>query len=92
MTMKKNCFHYILQLASKMKPDDGEFVYCLPRNRKNKRARYDPFDLQVVSPNESRSERVYWTVSASFITRVSTRSFGTYWHEKVREIVLKAEP
>ena len=69
-----------------MKPDDGEFVYCLPRNRKNKRARYDPFDLQVVSPNESRSERVYWTVSASFITRVGTRNiqrFGTLEHEQI---------
>ena len=54
-----------------MKQDDGEFVYCLPRERKNKRARYDPFDLQVVSPNESRSAKIYWTISASFVTRVS---------------------
>lgn len=54
-----------------MKQDDGDFVYCLPRNRTDKRGRYDPYDLQVVSPNESRSEKVYWTVSASFVTRVS---------------------
>ena len=54
-----------------MKHDDGDFVYCLPRNRVNKRGRYDPYDLQVVSPNESRSEKIYWTVSASFVTRVS---------------------
>jgi hypothetical protein len=60
-----------LKEASKMKQDDGDFVYCLPRNRVNKRSRYDPYDLQVVSPNESRSEKVYWTVSASFVTRVS---------------------
>ncbi|XP_053375328.1 uncharacterized protein LOC123528107 isoform X2 [Mercenaria mercenaria] len=56
--------------ASKMKQDAGDFVYCLPRNRVNRRSRYDPYDLQVVSPNESRSEKVYWTVSASFVTRV----------------------
>ncbi|WAR20146.1 DYH6-like protein, partial [Mya arenaria] len=44
--------------ASKMKQDDGEFVYCLPRKRVDGRARYDPYDLQVVSPNESRSQKV----------------------------------
>lgn len=53
-----------------MSQDDGEFVYCLPRNRKDPKARYDPYDLQVVSPNESRSQKVYWTVSASFVSRV----------------------
>jgi len=53
-----------------MKQDNGDFVYCLPRNRKDPRSRYDPYDLQVVSPNESRTEKVYWTISASFVTRV----------------------
>lgn len=55
-----------------MKQDNGDFVYCLPRNRKDPRSRYDPYDLQVVSPNDSRLEKVYWSVSASFVTRVST--------------------
>ncbi|KAL4237693.1 Dynein heavy chain 14 [Mactra antiquata] len=53
-----------------IKQDDGDFVYCLPRNRNDRRGRYEPYDLQVVSPNESRAEKVYWTVSASFVTRV----------------------
>lgn len=53
-----------------MKEDDGEFLYCLPRQRKNPRARYDPFDLQVVSPNEAQKSDQYYTISASFITRV----------------------
>lgn len=55
---------------AKMKEDDGEFLYCLPRQRKNPRARYDPFDLQVVSPNEAQKSDQYYTISASFITRV----------------------
>lgn len=56
---------------AKMKEDDGEFLYCLPRQRKNPRARYDPFDLQVVSPNEAQKSDQYYTISASFITRVN---------------------
>ena len=53
-----------------MREDDGEFLYCLPRQRKNPRARYDPFDLQVVSANEAQKSDQYYTISASFITRV----------------------
>lgn len=59
-----------MQERAKMKEDDGEFLYCLPRQRKNPRARYDPFDLQVVSPNEAQKSDQYYTISASFITRV----------------------
>ncbi|XP_055957039.1 uncharacterized protein LOC126821340 [Patella vulgata] len=48
--------------------DSGDFLYCLPRNRHDPRAKYDPYDLQVVSPNEARLHKIYWTISASFIT------------------------
>ncbi|XP_071080158.1 dynein axonemal heavy chain 6-like [Haliotis cracherodii] len=51
------------------KEDDGQFFYCLPRNRRHPRARYDPYDLQIVSADAARAESIYWTVSASFITR-----------------------
>ncbi|XP_052105827.1 dynein axonemal heavy chain 6-like isoform X2 [Mytilus californianus] len=57
------------QSQKTIKEDDGEFLYCLPKNRKNKRARYMPYDLQIVSANEARSQPIYWTISASYITR-----------------------
>lgn len=63
---------------AKMKEDDGEFLYCLPRQRKNPRARYDPFDLQVVSPNEAQKSDQYYTISASFITRCIQSKSETY--------------
>eukprot|EP00105_Crassostrea_gigas_P038198 XP_019922346.1 PREDICTED: dynein heavy chain 6, axonemal [Crassostrea gigas] len=63
---------------AKMKEDDGEFLYCLHRQRKNPRARYDPFDLQVVSPNEAQKSDQYYTISASFITRCIQSKSETY--------------
>ena len=30
-----------------------------------------PYDLQVVSANEARQQPIYWTISASYVTRVS---------------------
>ncbi|XP_035825271.1 dynein heavy chain 6, axonemal [Aplysia californica] len=54
--------------AAKAKEDNGEFFYCLPRNRNNLRARYNPYDLQIVSPNTARSKPMYFSVSASYIT------------------------
>lgn len=59
------------QAQKKILEDDGEFLYCLPKDRKNKRARYMPYDLQVVSANEARQQPIYWTISASYVTRVS---------------------
>ena len=53
-----------------VKTDDGCFIYALPRNRKHRGANYNPYDLQVVSPNEARSNRVYWTATASNVTMV----------------------
>ncbi|XP_070181014.1 dynein axonemal heavy chain 6-like [Littorina saxatilis] len=59
--------------ALKAKDDDGQFLYCLPRNQSNPRARYNPYDLQVVSPNTARGRPIYWTVSASYITMCDER-------------------
>ncbi|XP_041352994.1 dynein heavy chain 6, axonemal-like isoform X2 [Gigantopelta aegis] len=56
------------KLVTSAKEDDGKFVYCVLRNRDNPRARYDPYNLQVVSADKARSQRKYWTVSASSVT------------------------
>ncbi|XP_036925260.1 dynein heavy chain 14, axonemal [Sturnira hondurensis] len=49
--------------------DDGEFVYCLPR--KNPKVFYDAYDLQVVSAHRARHRREFWTVTASFVSKVT---------------------
>ncbi|XP_038073413.1 dynein heavy chain 6, axonemal-like isoform X3 [Patiria miniata] len=48
--------------------DPGEFVYALPRDRYNPRGRYNPYSLQVVSPQEARTSRMYFTASATAVT------------------------
>nr|KAI8735296.1 dynein heavy chain 6; axonemal-like [Biomphalaria glabrata] len=58
---EKNC-------ANIVKEDTGKFYYCLPRNSSNLRARYDPYDLEVVSANTARSQRMYFTISASYVS------------------------
>ena len=50
--------------------DDGDFTYALPRNRSDDKARYNPYDLECVSPHEARQQTVYYTGSASSVTRV----------------------
>ncbi|CAG5136730.1 unnamed protein product, partial [Candidula unifasciata] len=50
------------------KEDDGEFFYCLPSNRGHLRAQYNPYDLQVVSADTARSENMFFTISASYVT------------------------
>ncbi|KAM5302059.1 dynein axonemal heavy chain 14 [Glossophaga mutica] len=49
--------------------DDGEFVYCLPR--KNPKVFYNAYDLQVVSAHRARHRREFWTVTASFVSKVT---------------------
>ncbi|XP_063958044.1 dynein axonemal heavy chain 6-like isoform X2 [Lytechinus pictus] len=46
----------------------SQFVYALPRNRHDQRGRYNPYDLQVVSPNEARTSKLHFTASATFVT------------------------
>ncbi|XP_009505545.2 dynein axonemal heavy chain 14 isoform X2 [Phalacrocorax carbo] len=51
--------------------DSGEYIYCLPRNRNNSKAPYNTYDLQVVSTNTAMQNKEYWTVTASFVTKVT---------------------
>ncbi|XP_069340707.1 dynein axonemal heavy chain 14 isoform X4 [Eulemur rufifrons] len=48
--------------------DDGEFVYCLPRN--DPKALCNPYDLHVVSAHTARHCKEYWIITASFISKV----------------------
>ncbi|NXP06697.1 DYH14 protein, partial [Thinocorus orbignyianus] len=57
--------------------DTGEYVYCLQRNRNNYKVPYNPYDLQVVSTNTAMRNKVYWTVTASFVSKFSAgRNLG----------------
>ncbi|NXD66844.1 DYH14 protein, partial [Eolophus roseicapillus] len=49
--------------------DSGEYIYCLQRNRNNFKAPYNPYDLQVVSVNTAMHSKIYWTVSASYVSK-----------------------
>ncbi|XP_030355169.1 dynein heavy chain 14, axonemal isoform X2 [Strigops habroptila] len=51
--------------------DSGEYIYCLQRNRNNFKAPYNPYDLQVVSVNTAMHSKIYWTVSASYVSKFS---------------------
>ncbi|NXJ49442.1 DYH14 protein, partial [Spizaetus tyrannus] len=51
--------------------DSGEYIYCLQRNRNNFKAPYNPYDLQAVSTNTAMQNKEYWTVTASFVSKVA---------------------
>ncbi|NXF69959.1 DYH14 protein, partial [Ciccaba nigrolineata] len=50
--------------------DSGEYIYCLERNRKNFKVPYNPYDLEVVSTNTALQNKEYWTITASFVSKV----------------------
>lgn len=54
----------------KTKEDDGEFIYCLPRSRKNPKIVYAPYDLEKVEAKEIEKLDIYFTCSASNVTMV----------------------
>ncbi|XP_059839458.1 dynein axonemal heavy chain 6-like [Hypanus sabinus] len=54
------------------KEDTGDFVYCLSRTQNDPRARYDPYNLQVVSAKTAKSYKPYWTISASHVSKVTS--------------------
>ncbi|XP_051881424.1 dynein axonemal heavy chain 6-like [Pristis pectinata] len=54
------------------KEDNGDFVYCLSRTRNDLRARYDPYNLQVVPAKTAQSYNPYWTISSSHVSKVSS--------------------
>ena len=56
---------------SAAKEDPGDFVYAIPSSYINPKVEFNPYDLQVVSPHRARACNIYYTASASNITRVS---------------------
>ena len=53
-----------------IKEDDGKFLYCLPKNRAERAARYNPYDLICVTSQEAQCSAQYFTVTASAVTQV----------------------
>uniref|UniRef100_A0A8B9MIL2 DYH14 protein n=1 Tax=Accipiter nisus TaxID=211598 RepID=A0A8B9MIL2_9AVES len=51
--------------------DSGEYIYCLQQNRNNFKDPYNPYDLQAVSTNTAMQNKEYWTVTASFVSKVA---------------------
>lgn len=49
--------------------DDGEFVYCVPRNN-DLGGRYNPYDLVQITPKKVVSYSTYYTISASYVSKV----------------------
>ncbi|XP_078503488.1 dynein axonemal heavy chain 14 [Lissotriton helveticus] len=69
---KKTAYKNPLKENLPMKNDGGEFVYGLPRNRNDPKARYNPYDLQVVSANTATRASEYWTISASYVSKITS--------------------
>ncbi|XP_069810836.1 dynein axonemal heavy chain 14 isoform X3 [Dendropsophus ebraccatus] len=95
---KADKYKRMLKENALQKEDAGEFVYCLPRCQGNHTARYDPYDLQVVPANTAVHCDVYWTVSASHVSKVMMVSGAeimevvpiTEWlHERERYYTIK---
>ncbi|XP_075255484.1 dynein axonemal heavy chain 6-like isoform X3 [Convolutriloba macropyga] len=57
--------------------EDGNFVYCLPKHRRDRKSRYDPYDIEVVSPEEARGRKEVFTASMSAITLVKYSPDGS---------------
>ena len=43
---------------------------------------YNPYNLEIVSANTARSEPVYFTASATSITRVSDAKYNQHYYTK----------
>ncbi|XP_043531479.1 dynein axonemal heavy chain 6-like [Chiloscyllium plagiosum] len=52
--------------------DRGDFLYCLLRAQDDPKARYNPYDLQVVSATRAKSYKQYWTISASYVSKITS--------------------
>ncbi|KAM4860802.1 dynein axonemal heavy chain 14 [Thomomys bottae] len=49
--------------------DDGVFIYCLPKV--NSKGFCNPYSLRIVSAHAARKCKEFWTVSASFISKIT---------------------
>lgn len=54
-----------------MMEDSGEYVYCINRHVDDNLVQHNPYDLKVVSVQTAKQHNRYWTVSASYIHKVS---------------------
>lgn len=59
-----------IDTQKKTKNDDGEFIYCLPRNPDFISPLYDPYDLIQASANDVLKVEEYYTISATYVCRV----------------------
>lgn len=50
--------------------DSGEYIYCLQKHKNNLRVPYNPYNLQAVSASTAMHSKEYWTVTASFVSKV----------------------
>ncbi|XP_057306685.1 uncharacterized protein LOC130644915 [Hydractinia symbiolongicarpus] len=50
--------------------DDGEFVYFVARDYFCNTARYNPYDLIFITPKEAQKCDLYYTVSASYVSKI----------------------
>lgn len=50
--------------------DDGQFRYCLCISDVKENILYSPYELRVTSVDETRKYPIYYTVSASYTTKV----------------------
>lgn len=53
-----------------IKDDDGKFLYCLPKSRGLRGARYNPYDLICVTSQDAQAATEYFTITASAVTQV----------------------
>ncbi|KAM5165262.1 dynein axonemal heavy chain 14 [Mantella aurantiaca] len=67
---KPDKYRRLIEERALVKEDNGEFVYCLPRYHGDPSVRYDPYDLQVVPASTAVQLGLYWTVSASRVSKI----------------------
>nr|XP_042114676.1 dynein axonemal heavy chain 14 isoform X2 [Peromyscus maniculatus bairdii] len=49
--------------------DDGEFIYCLPLE--NTKGIFNEYDLQAVSAYKAKNCKVFWMITASFVSKIT---------------------
>ena len=62
--------------TSKTLDDDGQFRYCLCISDIKQNILYSPYELRVTTGSIAKKNHVYYTVSASYITKVFNIGYG----------------
>ncbi|XP_068088957.1 dynein axonemal heavy chain 14 isoform X3 [Hyperolius riggenbachi] len=93
-----NKYSRLIEDPSLVREDSGEFVYCVPRCGGDPSMRYDPYDLQVIPASTAVHCDLYWTVSASQVSKIymvggaeimETTPLTEWLHERQRFYVIK---